>query len=212
PNKNEHYVPHWPLPSSLILSTTPLDGNGRIHETFSDLRFSLRLGSGDIGSVYLAELKRSKSTADDSGAEIAIFAAKVMDKKELVSRNKEGRARTEKEILQMLDHPFLPALHAVIESSRWLCLLTELCPGGDLHVLRQRQPLKRFEESAVRSTSSADWRFDLFSQSFSLTISLLGFLADGDDDKAGVISTAAEHNEVTRLDRRLEEVSDICEN
>ncbi|CAN1147711.1 Serine/threonine-protein kinase AGC1-5 [Linum perenne] len=114
-----------------------------------------------------------------------------MDKKELVSRNKEGRARTEKEILQMLDHPFLPALHAVIESSRWLCLLTELCPGGDLHVLRQRQPLKRFEESAVRSTSSADWRFDLFSQSFSLTISLLGFLVDGDDDKAGVISTAA---------------------
>ncbi|CAN1171474.1 Serine/threonine-protein kinase D6PKL2 [Linum perenne] len=122
--------------------------------TFSDLRFSLRLGSGDIGSVYLAELKRSKSTADDSGAEIAIFAAKVMDKKELVSRNKEGRARTEKEILQMLDHPFLPALHAVIESSRWLCLLTELCPGGDLHVLRQRQPLKRFEESAVRFYAS----------------------------------------------------------
>ncbi|CAN1129597.1 Serine/threonine-protein kinase D6PKL2 [Linum perenne] len=108
--------------------------------TFSDLRFSLRLGSGDIGSVYLAELN----------AEIAIFAAKVMDKKELVSRNKEGRARTEKEILQMLDHPFLPALHAIIESSRWLCLLTELCPDGDLHVLRQRQPLKRFEESAVR--------------------------------------------------------------
>ncbi|CAN0916701.1 Serine/threonine-protein kinase D6PKL2 [Linum grandiflorum] len=123
--------------------------------TFSDLRFSLRLGSGDIGSVYLAELKRSKSSADgDSAAEIAIFAAKVMDKKELVSRNKEGRARTEKEILEMLDHPFLPALYAGIESPRWICLLTEFCPGGDLHILRQRQPLKRFDESAVRFYAS----------------------------------------------------------
>ncbi|CAN1294514.1 Protein kinase G11A [Linum perenne] len=74
-----------------------------------------------------------------------------MDKKELVRRNKEGRSRTEKEILEMLDHSFLPALHAVIESSRWLCLLNELCPGGDLHVLRQRQLLKQFEESAVSS-------------------------------------------------------------
>ncbi|CAI0398235.1 unnamed protein product, partial [Linum tenue] len=73
-----------------------------------------------------------------------------MDKKELVSRSKEGRARTEKEILEMLDHPFLPALHAGIESPRWMCLLTEFCPGGDLHVLRQRQPLKRFDEAAVR--------------------------------------------------------------
>ncbi|CAI0544237.1 unnamed protein product [Linum tenue] len=122
--------------------------------TFSDLRFTLRLGSGDIGSVYLAELKKSTSTADASGDEIAIFAAKVMDKKELVSRNKEGRARTEKEILEMLDHPFLPALHAGIESPRWMCLLTEFCPGGDLHVLRQRQPLKRFDETAVRFYAS----------------------------------------------------------
>lgn len=82
------------------------------------------------------------------------FAAKVMDKKELASRNKEGRARTEREILETLDHPFLPALYAFIDTQRWLCLLTEFCPGGDLHVLRQRQPLKRFEETAVRFYAS----------------------------------------------------------
>ncbi|XP_050214019.1 serine/threonine-protein kinase D6PKL2 [Mercurialis annua] len=120
--------------------------------SLSDIRFSLRLGSGDIGSVYLAELKKTDSSADDT--ESPIFAAKIMDKKELVSRSKEGRAKTEKEILEMLDHPFLPCLYACIESQRWICLLTEFCNGGDLHVLRQRRPFKRFEESAVRFYAS----------------------------------------------------------
>ncbi|XP_061978013.1 serine/threonine-protein kinase D6PKL1-like [Populus nigra] len=117
--------------------------------SLSDLRFSLRLGSGDIGSVYLVELK-----AKPNEKESPVFAAKIMDKKELVSRSKEGRARTEREILETLDHPFLPTLYACIDSQRWLCLLTEFCPGGDLHVLRQRQPLKRFEETAVRFFTS----------------------------------------------------------
>jgi hypothetical protein len=50
-----------------------------------DLQFAVRLGSGDIGSVYLAQLKSFDG---------CLFAAKVMDKKELASRSKEGRART----------------------------------------------------------------------------------------------------------------------
>ncbi|PSR89877.1 Serine/threonine-protein kinase [Actinidia chinensis var. chinensis] len=116
------------------------------HISLADLRFLHRLGAGDIGSVFMAELK---SSAGD-----AVFAAKVMDRKELESRNKEGRARTEREILEMLDHPFLPTLYASLESPKWSCLLTEFCPGGDLHVLRQRQPGKRFPESAVRFYAS----------------------------------------------------------
>ncbi|KAL0370171.1 UNVERIFIED_CONTAM: Serine/threonine-protein kinase KIPK1 [Sesamum angustifolium] len=54
----------------------------------------------------------------------------------------------------MLDHPFLPTLYAAIDSPKWSCLLTEFCPGGDLHVLRQRHPCKRFPESAVRFYAS----------------------------------------------------------
>ncbi|KAK4789767.1 hypothetical protein SAY86_017071 [Trapa natans] len=121
--------------------------------SLSDLRFLQRLGSGDIGSVYLAELKCSPAPTSDDSA-IPPLAAKVMDKRELASRSKEGRAKTETEILAMLDHPFLPSLYACVDSPKWLCLLTEFCPGGDLHVLRQRQPFKRFAESAVRFYAS----------------------------------------------------------
>ncbi|KAH7856158.1 hypothetical protein Vadar_033401 [Vaccinium darrowii] len=73
-----------------------------------------------------------------------------MDKKELEGRDKERRAKTERGILELLDHPFLPTLYATLDSPRWCCLLTEFCPGGDLHVLRERQPEKRFDEAVVR--------------------------------------------------------------
>ncbi|KAK6144251.1 hypothetical protein DH2020_021071 [Rehmannia glutinosa] len=123
--------------------------------SLSDLRFLRRIGAGDIGSVYLAELKPfPPSDPPKPYLTTALFAAKVMDKKELASRNKEGRARTEREILEMLEHPFLPTLYAVIDSPKWSCLVTEFCPGGDLHVLRQRQPCKRFPDSAVRFYAS----------------------------------------------------------
>ncbi|KAG8089065.1 hypothetical protein GUJ93_ZPchr0011g28010 [Zizania palustris] len=115
----------------------------------SDIKFVRRLGAGDIGSVYLAEIK-GKGGGGATATASALVAAKVMDKKELEGRNKEGRARTEREILEVVDHPFLPRLYGVVEGERWSCLLTEFCPGGDLHILRQRQPHRRFSEAAVR--------------------------------------------------------------
>lgn len=103
-------------------------------------RLLKRLGCGDIGSVYLSELCGTRS----------YFAIKVMDKEALASRKKLLRAQTEREILQSLDHPFLPTLYTHFETERFSCLVMEFCPGGDLHVLRQRQPGKYFPEYAAR--------------------------------------------------------------
>ncbi|XP_022985902.1 serine/threonine-protein kinase D6PKL1-like isoform X1 [Cucurbita maxima] len=99
-----------------------------------------RLGLGDIGTVYLSELCGSS----------CLFAIKVMDKEFLASRKKILRAQTEREILQMLDHPFLPTLYAHFETDKHSCLVMDYCPGGDLHVLRQKQTCKSFSERAVR--------------------------------------------------------------
>ncbi|RWW14626.1 hypothetical protein GW17_00021586 [Ensete ventricosum] len=99
-----------------------------------------RLGCGDIGTVYLAELVGSE----------CLFALKVMDIEFLISRKKMLRAQTEREILQMLDHPFLPTLYAHFTTDSLSCLVMEYCPGGDLHVLRQKQPGRSFSESAAR--------------------------------------------------------------
>lgn len=103
-------------------------------------RLLKKLGCGDIGSVYLAELSATKTC----------FAMKVMNKTELASRKKLVRAQTEREILQSLDHPFLPSLYTHFETETFSCLVMEFCPGGDLHALRQRQPGKYFSEHAAR--------------------------------------------------------------
>ncbi|KAI4365013.1 hypothetical protein MLD38_021036 [Melastoma candidum] len=103
-------------------------------------RLLKRLGCGDIGSVYLSELTGTKCS----------FAMKVMDKGSLAGRKKLLRAQTEREILQCLDHPFLPTLYTHFETEKFSCLVMEFCPGGDLHTLRQRQPGKYFPEQAVK--------------------------------------------------------------
>ncbi|KAL2896624.1 Serine/threonine-protein kinase AGC1-7 [Bienertia sinuspersici] len=110
----------------------------------SHFRLLKRLGYGDIGSVYLVDL-RSTSTH---------FAMKVMDKASLASRNKLLRAQTEREILGLLDHPFLPTLYTHFETDKFYCLVMEFCSGGNLHSLRQKQPHKCFTEEAARFYAS----------------------------------------------------------
>ncbi|MQL94191.1 hypothetical protein Taro_026845 [Colocasia esculenta] len=107
-------------------------------------RLLKRLGYGDIGSVYLVELRGTGT----------FFAMKVMDKASLESRNKLLRAKTEREILGLLDHPFLPTLYSHFETDKFYCLVMEYCSGGNLHSLRQRQPNKHFTEQAARFYAS----------------------------------------------------------
>lgn len=109
----------------------------------SHFRLLKRLGYGDIGSVYLVELRGTET----------FFAMKVMDKASLASRNKLLRAQTEREILGLLDHPFLPTLYSYFETDKFYCLVMEFCSGGNLHSLRQKQPNKYFTEEAARSFS-----------------------------------------------------------
>ncbi|KAL3850322.1 hypothetical protein ACJIZ3_012204 [Penstemon smallii] len=112
------------------------------HGNLGSRHFKLlrKLGGGDIGTVYLSELIGTS----------CIFAMKVMNNDVLVSKKKMVRAQTEKEILEILDHPFLPTLYAHFMTNKFSCLVMEYCPGGDLHVLRQKQLTKCFSEPAAR--------------------------------------------------------------
>uniref|UniRef100_A0A0D9WE78 Protein kinase G11A n=1 Tax=Leersia perrieri TaxID=77586 RepID=A0A0D9WE78_9ORYZ len=121
-----------------IQAAATRDGGGPMN--LGHFRLLKRLGYGDIGSVYLVELR---GTA-------AFFAMKVMDKASIASRNKMARAETEREILGLLDHPFLPTLYTHFETDKFYCLVMEYCSGGNLHSLRQKQPSKHFSEPAAR--------------------------------------------------------------
>nr|AML77742.1 putative LOV domain-containing protein [Ludisia discolor] len=98
------------------------------------------LGSGDTGSVHLVELVETGEH----------FAMKTMDKNVMLNRNKVHRVCAEREILDTLDHPFLPTLYASFQTKTHVCLVTDYCPGGELFLLLDRQPLKVLKEDAVR--------------------------------------------------------------
>ncbi|CAN6471081.1 unnamed protein product [Victoria cruziana] len=98
------------------------------------------LGSGDTGSVHLVELCGTGQQ----------FAMKAMDKHVMLNRNKVHRSCAEREILEMLDHPFLPALYASFQTKTHVCLITDYYPGGELFMLLDQQPMKVLQEDAVR--------------------------------------------------------------
>jgi len=98
------------------------------------------LGSGDTGSVHLVELLGTGE----------YFAMKAMDKSVMLNRNKVHRVTVERQILDMLDHPFLPTLYASFQTKTHICLITDYCSGGELFMLLDRQPMKVLKEDAVR--------------------------------------------------------------
>ncbi|KAL6658180.1 hypothetical protein ACP70R_003766 [Stipagrostis hirtigluma subsp. patula] len=98
------------------------------------------LGSGNTGSVHLVELLGTGE----------YFAMKAMNKRVMLNRNKVHRAIAERQILDMLDHPFLPTLYASFQTKTHICFITDFCPGGELFLVLDRQPMKVLREDAVR--------------------------------------------------------------
>ncbi|KAI8027514.1 Phototropin-2 [Camellia lanceoleosa] len=98
------------------------------------------LGCGDTGSVHLVELKGTGE----------LYAMKAMDKSVMLTRNKVHRACIEREIISLLDHPFLPTLYTSFQTSTHVCLITDFCPGGELFALLDKQPMKLFKEESAR--------------------------------------------------------------
>ncbi|PKU87184.1 protein kinase PINOID [Dendrobium catenatum] len=120
-------------------------GAGRLGP--KDFKLLRRIGSGDIGNVYLCRLR------DDHGDELhpSMYAIKIVDKQALEKKKKLGRADTERRILRVLDHPFLPTLYTDFDASpHFSCVVMEYCSGGDLHSLRHRQPGRRFTLLSAR--------------------------------------------------------------
>nr|AML78937.1 putative LOV domain-containing protein [Azadirachta indica] len=98
------------------------------------------LGCGDTGSVHLVELQGTGE----------FYALKAMEKSVMLNRNKVHRACIEREIISLLDHPFLPTLYASFQTPTHICLITDFCPGGELFALLDRQPMKIFKEDSAR--------------------------------------------------------------
>jgi serine/threonine protein kinase len=96
------------------------------------------LGRGSFGKVLLVKHKKN----------LNYYAMKVLKKERLFKTNQISHTKTEKEILQKIDHPFLVKLHYAFQNDVKLYLVTEFVQGGELffHLKRDR----KFNEKIVR--------------------------------------------------------------
>nr|AML79465.1 putative LOV domain-containing protein [Peltoboykinia watanabei] len=138
-----HSQPVFPRPhkkdSSSWIAIQKITTNGEkigLHH-FKPIR---PLGAGDTGSVHLVELKGTGE----------LFAMKAMEKSIMLNRNKVHRACIEREIISLLDHPFLPTLYTSFQTPTHVCLITDFCPGGELFALLDKQPMKILKEDSAR--------------------------------------------------------------
>jgi serine/threonine protein kinase len=91
-------------------------------EDFHTIR---RIGRGDVGNVHLVRLKGTN----------VLYAMKVLEKQEMVERNKLHRVRTEDEIRSTVDHPFVATLFTSFQtvSSLYFVMEVRRMRGGSLH-------------------------------------------------------------------------------
>ncbi|KAI9626572.1 hypothetical protein KEM48_010401 [Puccinia striiformis f. sp. tritici PST-130] len=108
-------------------------------QSFEKIRL---LGKGDVGRVYLVREKKRSTTR--------LYAMKVLNKKEMISRNKIKRALAEQGILAASNHPFIVTLYHSFQSEDYLYFCMEYCMGGEFFRTLQSRPDKRLPEFDAR--------------------------------------------------------------
>ncbi|KAL0231241.1 hypothetical protein GEMRC1_010646 [Eukaryota sp. GEM-RC1] len=97
------------------------------HEvSVDDFRILRRLGSGDVGIVFLVEWTGHSR----------YFAMKRLSKQDMIKRNKVRRVKEEREILASARHPFILTLYFAFHDDEHLYYITELCAGNIYEVNR----------------------------------------------------------------------------
>ena len=106
--------------------------------TVDDFTLLKVIGRGSYGKVFLVKKKGSEE----------VLAMKTLKKKEMIIRNQVLHIKTERKIMEMIDHPFIIKLEYAFQNRQKLYLLTKFCPGGELffHI----QKIQRFNEEATK--------------------------------------------------------------
>ena len=97
-----------------------IDGKDLKEDDFEILRL---LGKGAFGRVVLAEKK-------DDGE---YYAVKIIDKVHLLEKNNVANILSEKEVLQMCNHPFLIGLEYCFHSPSKIYIVMKFMQGGELY-------------------------------------------------------------------------------
>jgi serine/threonine protein kinase len=100
------------------------------------------IGKGAYGKVFLVRKKDSEE----------VCAMKILKKKEMIKREQVIHVKTEKRIMEMVDHPFIVKLRYAFHNKQKLYIITNFLPGGELFFHLSR--VERFNEASAKFYAS----------------------------------------------------------
>jgi len=98
------------------------------------------LGKGSFGEVFLV---RKKNEVNGK-----LYAMKVLSKDKVATKNLQRYALTERNVMSVINHPFMAKLFFAFQNSSKLFLVMDYYPGGDLGKLISRK--KNLPEEEAR--------------------------------------------------------------
>jgi len=86
--------------------------------------FHRALGKGSFGEVFLVHRKNDEQKK--------LYAMKVLSKDKVMTKNLKRYALTERNVMSVINHPFMVKLNYAFQSPTKLFLVMDYYPGGDL--------------------------------------------------------------------------------
>ena len=95
----------------------------------SSFRVHSIMGTGSFGKVYLVQKKDTS----------VFYAMKCLSKEQIFGNNLQRYATTERNVLRVIDHPFIIKLRFSFQNAHYLFLVMDFMPGGDLGFYLERE-------------------------------------------------------------------------
>jgi len=106
--------------------------------TPEDFEFLKVVGKGSFGKVLQVR-------KNDSGK---VYAMKILKKQQLVKRRQVAHTKTERKVLEDIDHPFIVSLRFAFQSDTKLYLILDYFTGGELFF--HLKTIGRFDENRTK--------------------------------------------------------------
>lgn len=95
-----------------------------------DFDFMTMVGRGSFGQVFQVRKKDTKR----------VYALKVLEKSYVKKQAQVENTKSERKVLEIVNHPFIVSLHYAFQTGKALCLVMDFINGGELfmHLKQQR--------------------------------------------------------------------------
>ncbi|CAD8198047.1 unnamed protein product [Paramecium pentaurelia] len=125
--------------SGQTLNLQPFFGTPQTSKvSLKDFIFVKCIGVGGFSRVYMVKKKSNGR----------FYAMKLIDKEFILQHKKQGIVQNERDIMTVLDHPFIIKLEYAFESKNFIIFVLEFCSGGEL--FWQLRQVKRMTEYQAR--------------------------------------------------------------